>query len=222
MKILIKAITIVVIMLSIGCTSNQVKQEQFSGYLKDYTKLKHVDTVSGNGSLRWINNKIHSKNYHSVLFDKAIYYPKPKPTGQVSTSLMKHLSSNLDKSLSSAARGSFKVVSVPGDGVLRIKPAITGVRHETEGMQPREILPVALVLGLGKMAAGTRDQDVEVYLEVAVTDSQTGELLAAVVRKGQGAQLENDKEQLTMAHLQELIKNWKVDARDAFSKLANN
>lgn len=222
MKILLKASTLVCIILSIGCASNQVKQEQFSGYLTDYSKLKQVDTVSGNGSLRWISNKIHSKKYHSIIIDKSIYYPKPKPTGQVSASLMRHLSWSLDTSLSSAARGSFKVVSQPGEGVLRIKPAITGVVHETEGMQAVEILPVALVLGLGKMAAGTRDQDVEVYLEVAVTDSQTGELLATVVRKGQGAQLENDKEQLTMEHLQELIKNWKVDARDAFTKLANN
>jgi hypothetical protein len=70
------------------------------------------------------------------------------------------------------------------------------------------------------LAAGTRDQDVEVFLEVAVTDSQTGKLLATVVRKDQGTQLENEDEQLTMGHLQELVKNWKVDARDAFSRLA--
>jgi hypothetical protein len=209
-------------MLSVGCASNSVTKDEYSGYLTDYSKLKQVNTVSGNGSLRWISSKLNSTNYHSIMFDKSTYYPEPKPTGQVSGTLMRNLSWALDKSLSSAARGSFKVVTQPGEGVLRIKPAITGVVHSAEGFQPIEILPIALVLGAGKLAAGTRDQDVEVYLEVAVTDSQTNELLATVVRKGQGAQLENEEEQLTMEHLQELVKNWKVDARDAFSTLANN
>jgi len=147
-------------------------------------------------------------------------YPEPQPTAQVSDTVLTHLTWEVDKALASAASGSFKIVTSFGEGVLRIKPAITGVVHNMEGMKPIEILPVALVLGLGKVAIGTRDRDVSVFLEVAVMDSQTDELLATVVRKGEGAQLENDKEQLTIVHLEEMIENWKKDATDVFSGLA--
>ena len=220
MAISFKLLTVFITVLTVGCASKTVAPEDYSGYLSDYSKLEKVDTASGGETLRWINDKIAAQGYHSVILDKTILYPEPQPTAQVSDTVLTHLTWEVDKALASAASGSFKIVTSFGEGVLRIKPAITGVVHNMEGMKPIEILPVALVLGLGKVAIGTRDRDVSVFLEVAVMDSQTDELLATVVRKGEGAQLENDKEQLTIVHLEEMIENWKKDATDVFSGLA--
>jgi len=220
MAILTRFLTIVLTLISVGCASNYVTQEQYSGYLTDYSKLEKIDTASGGVTLRWISEKLSAKAYHSIILDKTTLYPEPKPTKQVSEMLLKQFSWSIDKALNSAAQGTFNVVDQPGEGVLHIKPAVTGVAHSMEGMKVIEILPVAMVLGIGKMAIGTRDQDVEVFLEVAVTDSQTGELLAAVVRKGEGAQLENDEEQLSMVHLEEMVRNWKKDAAVIFARLA--
>jgi len=204
----------------VGCASNYVSKDQYSGYLNDYSKLEQVDTASGGETLRWISEKISSQNYHSIIVDKTVLYPEPQASEQVTDTLLRQFSWTVSKMIKNAAEGSFKLVTEPGEGVLHIKPAITGVAHNMEGMKPIEILPVAMVLGLGKAALGTRDRDVSVFLEVAVTDSQTGELLATAVRKGEGEQLENDTEKLSMVHLEEMIANWKVDTNSIFKQLA--
>ena len=216
-----KALSVVFFSVLISaCASKVVDESQFSGYLPNYSGLQEQDTASGGVTLRWISEKIKGNGYHSVVLDKTILFPEPAPTEQVSEMLLRQFSWSVDKALKNSVSGSFKLVEQPGKGVLRIKPAITGVVHSMEGMQALEILPVAMVLGLGKAALGTRDQDVEVYLEVAVTDSVSGELLAKAVRKGEGAQLENDTEKLTIVHLKELVDNWELDARSIFEGLA--
>jgi len=219
MILLSRLFIILLSVLTVGCASNYVTEDQYSGYLSNYSKLEKVDTASGGVTLRWISEKISSQNYHSVLVDKTVLYPEPQATEQVTDTLLRQFSWTVSKMLGGAAADSFKLVTEPGEGVLRIKPAITGVVHSMEGMKPIEILPVAMVLGLGKAALGTRDRDVSVFLEVEVTDSQTGELLATVVRKGEGDQLENDTEKLTIVHLEEMIANWKIDATSVFKQL---
>ena len=171
-------------------------------------------------TLRWVSEKLSGEAYHSVIFDKTILYPKPQPTEQVSEALLIQFSKSIDNAISSAARGAYQVVAKPAEGVLRIRPAITGVEHSTEAMTAIDLLPVAMIFNLGKAATGSREQDVSVFLEVAVTDSLTGELLATVVRKGAGAQLENDTEQLTITHFQEMIQNWQHDAAEIFTRLS--
>jgi len=220
MKQLAGFFTIILSLVFVGCASTNVAQEHYSGYLADYSKLQQEKTVSGGVTHRWISEKFTAKGYHSVMFDKTILYPKPKPTKQVSEALLTQFSSSIDNALNSAAQGSYKVVSQPGAGVLRISPAITGVEHKSEGMTAIDVLPVAMLFNLGKAVTGTAEQDVEVFLEVAVTDSLTGESMASVVRKGEGAQLENDTQQLSIAHLKETILNWKQDATDIFARLA--
>ena len=220
MMAMYRLLVVIFSVLSVGCASNLVTHDQYSGYLSDYSSLKAVETPSGGVTLRWISEKIAEKGYHSVILDKSVLYPEPKSSAQVSETVLQQLSWTLDKAMNDAAKGTFKIVKNPGEGVLRIRPAITGVEHNMEGMKPIEILPVALVLGIGKAVAGTRDRDVDVFLEVEVTDSQTGELLAAAVRKGEGAQLENDTEQLTMVHLNDMVKRWEKDANEIFKNLS--
>jgi len=219
MTILTKVITVILTLLTVGCASNYMSPDDYSGYLSSYEGLEEVETESGGETLRWISEKISSQNYHSVIVDKTVLYPEPQANEQVSDRLLRQFSWTVGKIIENAAADSFKVVTEPGEGVLRIKPAITGVVHGMEGMKPIEILPIAMVLGLGKAVFGTRDRDVAIFLEVAVTDSQTGELLATAVRKGEGEQLENDKEKLSMVHLEELVANWKVDAASVFKQL---
>lgn len=221
MKKLTGFFTIILALIISGCASNHVvEEEQYSGYLADYSKLQQEETVSGGMTLRWVSEKLTAEDYHSVIFDKTILYPQPKPTEQVSEALLIQFSKSIDNALSSAARGAYQVVAQPGEGVLRIRPAITGVEQSSEGMSAIDILPVAMIFNLGKAATGASEQDVTVFLEVSVTDSLTGELLATVVRKGEGAQLENHQEQLTMTHLKEMIQNWQQDAADIFTRLS--
>ena len=220
MSLLFKPFILVFAILGAGCASNTVEPEEFSGFLSDYSNLEQVETPSGTETLRWISEKVADNKYSSVMLDKTIFLPKPETTEQISQAVLDEFSASVDKLLKDSAQSSLTITNQPGDGVLHLKAAITAFSNSVEGFQPIEVLPIALVLGAGKLAAGTRDHDVNVYLEVAISDSKTGELLATGVRKGQGSQLENDDEKLTMTHLEDMVATWEQDATAMFQELA--
>jgi hypothetical protein len=185
--------------------------------LSDYSKLQLVETESGAEVLRWISEDVTPENY-KVLIEKTIHYPQPEPTELVSQEILTQLTSLIDLKLDAAVRKSYQVVTEPGVGVMRIKPAITGVAESMEGISTLEVLPVGLVIGVTKAALGTRDRDVAIYFELQAEDSLSGEVLGGAVRKGQGEQLENDKTQLTIEHLDDMITVWGKDASAVFGR----
>jgi len=201
----------------LGCASKTVDPENYSGFLSDYSKLQMVETESGAEVLRWISEDVTPENY-KVLIEKTIHYPQPEPTELVSQEILTQLTSLIDVKLDAAVRKSYQVVTEPGVGVMRIKPAITGVAESMEGISTLEVLPVGLVIGVTKAALGTRDRDVAIYFELQAEDSVSGEVLAGAVRKGQGEQLENDKTQLTIEHLDDMITVWGKDASAVFGR----
>ncbi len=105
----------------------------------------------------------------------------------------------------------------PGPQTLRVQAAITGVEIKTEGMKAYEVVPVAAIFGGVKALTGNRAREVHVYLEVKLTDSESGDLLGAVVRRIDGEELKNKKEQLELAHLQPDLDTAATDASDAMS-----
>jgi hypothetical protein len=201
----------------LGCASKTVDPENYSGFLSDYSKLQLVETESGAEVLRWISEDVTPENY-KVLIEKTIHYPQPEPTELVSQEMLTQLTSLIDIKLDAAVRKSYQVVTEPGVGVMRIKPAITGVAESMEGISTLEVLPVGLVIGVTKAALGTRDRDVAIYFELQAEDSLSGEVLGGAVRKGQGEQLENDKTQLTIEHLDDMITVWGKDASAVFGR----
>lgn len=201
----------------LGCASKTVEPENYSGFLSDYSKLQLVETESGAEVLRWISEDVTPENY-KVLIEKTIHYPQPEPTDLVSREMLTQLTSLIDIKLDAAVRKSYQVVTEPGVGVMRIKPAITGVAESMEGISTLEVLPVGLVIGVTKAALGTRDRDVAIYFELQAEDSLSGEVLGGAVRKGQGEQLENDKTQLTIEHLDDMITVWGKDASAVFGR----
>jgi len=215
----ISLITILVIIFTqlLGCASKTVDPENYSGFLSDYSKLQLVETESGAEVLRWISEDVTPENY-KVLIEKTIHYPQPEPTELVSQEVLTQLTSLVDVKLDAAVRKSYQVVTEPGVGVMRIKPAITGVAESMEGISTLEVLPVGLVIGVTKAALGTRDRDVAIYFELQAEDSLSGEVLGGAVRKGQGEQLENDKTQLTIEHLDDMITVWGKDASAVFGR----
>lgn len=203
-----------------GCSSHVVQQEQFSGFLSDYSQLTEVETASEGAALRWVNPKLKNKSYDSLILEKTVLYPKPQSDQQVTKEFLNKFTQRIDKHLAASTQPGFKLVNKPGKNVLIVRPAVTGVSHSREGMKPIEVLPVALVIGVGKVVAGTRDHDVEVFLEAEMVDSLTGEVMVQVIRKAEGEQLENDTEKLSMKHLQSIIDNWGKDAQAVFASIA--
>ncbi|WP_260679621.1 DUF3313 domain-containing protein [Ectopseudomonas mendocina] len=73
---------------------------------------------------------------------------------------------------------------------------------------------MALVIAAASTAAGTRDRDTEIFIELEALDARTSEPVLRVVRKGHGLTLANSSTQLTLDDLKPVLDVWARDARD--------
>lgn len=197
-KIITILITACVVL--IGCASQQAKvsSDQFSGYLNDYAKLIKVNDKE---ALRWISDEAKSGGYNKVMLDKTVVYPQ-----SISTLFLEDVAAIFDHALRKSFTDSVEVVTQPGPGVLRIRPAITGLTSETEGVKTYEFIPVAAIYNGFKAAMGWRSKVTQVFLEADVVDSISGKSIAAVVRKGTNEQL--TQEEVTLSDVRPIVKEW--------------
>ncbi|MOA51346.1 hypothetical protein D3C78_1744870 [compost metagenome] len=68
-------------------------------------------------------------------------------------------------------------------------------------------------------AIGTRDQQVEISTEAMFLDGANSKLLAEVVRKGTGEDLENKESVLAVENLRPVIDTWAKDLRLAYQQM---
>jgi hypothetical protein len=99
------------------------------------------------------------------------------------------------------------------------RPAITAVGSKAEGFKPYEVLPIALVAAAVNTAAGGRDQETSIATEVAFLDADTNKVVAQVVRKGAGKNLENSQSTMTVADAKGVLDGWASDLHQSFEKI---
>jgi hypothetical protein len=125
--------------------------------------------------------------------------------------------SYLTEKLNAKVGAVLNVTTEPGPGVLRMQTAVTGVEIKTEGMKAYEVVPVAAIFGGIKALTGKRDRDVRVYVEAKFSDSQSGEVIGAALRKVEGEQLKGKKDQLELEDMQKSLDGATDDAQGFLS-----
>jgi hypothetical protein len=206
-----------------GCASKTVGEDKFSGFLgkQYYSSMEKIKLPSGAVSMNWTAPDFYSDESHKKYFDKTkllidriVWHPAPKPGSQVRaqilTAIAEYWNENLIKQIK--LNTDAIIVDKPGPGVMRISPALTGVEISAEKMKVYEVVPVAAVFAIGSVATGTRDRIVEVYLEAKGSDSLSGEMQIALVRKGIGTEkLENVREELQMKQAKPILDQFISD-----------
>jgi len=197
------------------------KSAPTSGYLgKDiYAKLEKLETDNNVDAMRWLDPRLNFTNYQKILIDNVVLYPEPVPGPQVSAETLEKIQAYLTQALVAKVSTVVEVTNEPGPGVLRMDTAVTGVEIKTEGMQVYEVVPVAAVFGGVKALTGTRARDVQVFLEVKFSDSQSGEVIGAAIRKIEGRQLEGMKDELELEDMQESLDTAIDDAQREISRV---
>lgn len=195
-----------------GCMSSKPDQSNYSGWMSDYSNLTEFKTATGGTSMRWISPSLKKGQYNAVMIDPIAYYPAPPADSQVPVKTINVLPTYLAQQMRKELGSNIQIVQKPGPGVLRLRAAITGVDTPTEGLKVYEVIPVALIFAGVSTAAGTRDHNTLVYMEVQLIDSQSGDLLAKGVRKGIGENLENNKSEMTLDDAKPVLNNWAKDA----------
>ncbi len=198
-----------------GCASQTTQPQQFSGYLTDYSQLQPARSASGTPVLRWISPDFQAERYPSLYIEKPSFYPEPTPSEQVSAQTLEQVRDYLHQALMREMQGGqMKLVDTPNRDSLVLRSAITGVTVSTEGLKAYEVIPVALLIAAASTAAGTRDRNTDIYIELEAVDARTSEPVLRVVRKGHGLALENSTAQLGLNDLKPVLDFWARDARD--------
>ena len=205
----------------VGCSSKVTQPDEYSGFLKDYSRLKEAKSPSGAEVMRWVDPTLNVNKYTSVYVEPSQFYPAPQPTAKIPQSTLNGITQYYDQALKREISKSLPLASAPGPGVIVVRPAITAVSSQTEGLKAYEIIPVALVAAAVSTATGIRDQETDLATEAVFIDGQTQDVVAQVVRKGTGKPLENDSQVMTANDVKNVIDGWASDMHQSYLKLKN-
>ncbi|MCY1275241.1 hypothetical protein D9M68_371320 [compost metagenome] len=202
-----------------GCSSTVVDPSQYSGFLPDYKILEEKESPSGAKVARWVDPSMNLGHYSSVYIEPSQFYPRPQPTSQISQATLNEITRYYDTALRRELGAVVKISDTPTADSLIMRPAITAVTTSNEGLQPYEVIPIALVVAATSTAIGARDQVVEIATEAMFLDGGNSKLLAEVVRKGAGTNLENKETALTVQNIKPVIDGWAKDLRLAYLQM---
>lgn len=211
MKKAVRLVSMGALLVAFALTSAGTALAEDSGYLGDYAALKEVKDAAGDKVMRYVNPKLKPGAYQAVMIDPTQYYPAPKPSAQVSSHALTDISNYLDKGLRDKLGAKLTIVSEPGPGVLRIRPAITAVAPKNAALKPYQMVPVAFVVS----SVAGRGKEASIQVEVDVVDSVTGERMGASVRKGVGPKLASDNAALTLTDVLPVLNQW-IDTGASF------
>ncbi|MFR0717786.1 DUF3313 domain-containing protein [Enterobacterales bacterium BD_CKDN230030183-1A_HGKHYDSX7] len=202
-----------------GCASKYVESDQYSGFLKDYSVLKEDKSPTGAPVMRWIKPGVDAKRYRSVYIEPSQLYPKPQPTENVPQSTLQGITQYYDQTLKNHFSQVLPLATSPGPNVLVVRPAITAVTAKTKSLRPYEVIPIALVAAGISTATGIRDQDTSIATEAAFLDGDTNQVVAEVVRKGAGTELDNMSQKMEAKDAKTVLDGWAKDMVSSFQAL---
>lgn len=202
-----------------GCASKYVESDQYSGFLKDYSILKEEKSPSGAPVMRWIKPGVNANAFRSVYIEPSQLYPRPQPTEKVPQATLQGITQYYDQALKSQFSKVLPLATSPGPGVLVVRPAITAVSASTKSLRPYEVIPIALIAAGISTATGIRDQDTSIATEAAFIDGSNNQLVAEVVRKGAGTELENSSQVMQAKDAKAVLDGWAQDMVKSFQAL---
>jgi hypothetical protein len=83
------------------------------------------------------------------------------------------------------------------------------------------VIPIALVAAGVSAATGIRDQDTSLATEAAFLDGSDSRVVAEVVRKGAGADLDNSAQVMQANDFKAVLDVWAQDIAKSFHLLKN-
>ncbi|RWU22949.1 DUF3313 domain-containing protein [Pseudomonas alkylphenolica] len=202
-----------------GCANKYVEPDQYSGFLKNYSALKEAESPSGAPVMRWIDPSVNVGKFNSVYIESSQFYPKPQATDKIPDTTLQGITRYYNQSLQNEFAKELPLAKGPGPGVLIVRPAITAVSASTKGLRPYEVIPIALIAAGVSTATGIRDQDTSLSTEAAFIDSDSGKVVAQVVRKGAGSDLENSDQVMTAKDAKAVLDGWAIDMAKSFEQL---
>ncbi len=171
---------VLAIALTSCVTTRQTEEVEPSGFLGDYSALR--EGGEDEAQLVYVNPETDFSRYRSIMIESVtVWYTSD--ASHLSAEDEQMLSDYLYAALHEELGRSFEIVDRPGPGTMKLRAAISEARGaKVVANAITTIVPQLRMLStLGGMATGTAVLVGEAAVEVDITDSQTGERLAAAV-----------------------------------------
>lgn len=216
MSSLLKTTTLIFALAALaGCASTGPFQTKDStGFLADYSQLTPIERPSGTEEWRWSNPSMPEEAFSKLTLKPIQFYPEPKTQDQVSLLALNTAREMIDNGLINLATSRNLLLYADAQpGGVTLESAITTVETQLEDMKIRELIPKRMVISGAQLALGYRDQEVTVLLEYRIIDNDSGKVIIRGVRKGKPRPLDDDKEQLSREHLQQMVEQLITDLK---------
>ncbi|MDP0562544.1 MAG: DUF3313 domain-containing protein [Candidatus Endonucleobacter sp. (ex Gigantidas childressi)] len=191
-----------------GCSSHTTIDRNNVGFLDDYSQLSQIDTGSDFMTFRWISDKLKSHQYNSVRLKKVVSLNPDMEFETFDSEIYQDIAVFLDNGLRKALSKSIVVTDSNSANSMQIEVAISAIKTVDSDLKFSEFLPIGAVLGLGRKMTGLRNKDIELYLEVKITDNQSGEFIGALVKQGVVGNLSTSYSKLEFSDVQPTLEAW--------------
>ncbi|KAA0945944.1 MULTISPECIES: DUF3313 domain-containing protein [unclassified Pseudomonas] len=203
----------------VGCASKVTQPDEYSGFLQDYGKLQEAKSPSGVEVMRWVDPKLNLRRYTAVYIEPTQFYPQPQATTKIPQATLNGINAYYNEALKRELSKSLPLANGPGPAIIIVRAAITAVSSKAEGLKPYELIPIALVAAAVNTASGGRDEETTLGTEAVFLDGDTNQVVAQVVRKGTGKELENDAQVMKPEDVKNVIDGWASDMHQSYLKL---
>lgn len=181
--------------------AKQISDKDFSGWLDDYDSLEFNEAKN---SFVFFNEEARGK-YNKVLLESvAVYSMNAKADKVMATKATDYMRDGVLKVL--AQRDI--LATEPGPDVLRYSMAITGVEKSKDELKAHNLIPVSALFRGAQEVAGKVSTYIDAMFEAELVDSETGERVAATVRKGIGETSKRSGDELTFEDIQPTLDLW--------------
>jgi len=187
------AFLLLTLVFSVGCAETRhAKSVDKSGFLGEalYEKLKPGDPSVGEPSLRWVDDSAKGKKEGKLILDPVVLYRQPhdvKKEGNINQDaqeLVNYFHSKIYEALSKH----FEIVNKPAPQTYRIQVALTSYeeRWVALDMISTAVPQMFLISELKGLATEKPSFVGEAQVEVKVSESMTGKVVAAAVDRRVG------------------------------------
>ncbi len=187
------SVACLLIAVLVACSqTEQARQVEFSGFLSDYSKLSPGGP--GDPLYIYINPTVDFRAYAKAMVEPVtIWRSRDADPDSVSPRELSHLATSLEAWIYKALRREgITPVQEPGPGVMRIRAGLTEAQQSSVKM---DLLTSFIPLpSANKLATGTRAFVGKASIEGEMTDSQTGELLGAMVDRRAGSRMPHTRD----------------------------
>jgi hypothetical protein len=200
---------ILIAMALTGCAQEPVKEEQYSGFLGDYSNFEEMQTADGEVMVGWMNPDITGA-YHAIILDPVVIYPSRRKFDRFDADDVADTLAYMNQRFREELGSRFQLAHEPGPGVLRWRVALTTLDVGFKPMEWYQYMPVTAAVTAASEAAGTRDEGIQLVVESELSDSRTGVTVAAGIRLGSSTV--KDSAPVELKNIKPIIDEWAKSA----------